>query len=59
MLNARQIAEWEAFYTLEMFGDIREDLRFARLCALLAEINRNHKKRSEPFREEEFMKDGD
>jgi len=39
------------------FGDheMRQDYRNAQLCQLLAEINRNPKKRAKPFRIEDFL----
>jgi hypothetical protein len=53
MLNAKQMAEWEAYFQLEPLGEDRADLRMARTCALLANINR--KKNARLFAEKEFL----
>jgi hypothetical protein len=44
-----------AFYQLEPFGDEAEDWRMAQLLALIANVNRDPKKRRRPFTPEEFM----
>lgn len=56
-LSARQLAGWQAYYSLEPFGDERADLRSARICQVLAEINRDKKRRSKPFTIQDFMPD--
>jgi len=53
-LNARQLAELEAFYALEPFGELREDMRNAMLCRLLATIHSDPKKGTK-FTLEDFM----
>lgn len=40
LLTSAQLAEWEAFYQLEPFGPQAEDVRFAQLTALIANVNR-------------------
>jgi hypothetical protein len=45
-----RIKELRAYVNLEPFG-----LTGAQICSVLAEINRNHDKRSEPFTAEDFM----
>ncbi len=52
-MTAAEIREWQAFWRLEPFGD--DWRRTARLQALMAEINRNERNRSEPFTEDDFM----
>lgn len=36
VLDARELAEWRAYYQLEPLGEERADLRMARICAVLA-----------------------
>lgn len=35
-IDAREFAEWQAYYTIEPFGEERADYRNAILCALIA-----------------------
>lgn len=44
-----------AFANIEPFGEQRADLRMAIHAALLANIHRDTKKRSEPYKATEFM----
>lgn len=37
-LTASQLAEWEAFYTISPFDDVKEDLRYAHLCSLIMNL---------------------
>ena len=53
-ISSREFAEWLAFYRLEPFGEERADLRMAVLAALIANVNRNPKKRR-VFTPEDFM----
>jgi hypothetical protein len=32
VLTSKQVAEWQAFLSLEPRGDVRQDIRMARLC---------------------------
>jgi hypothetical protein len=52
-LSARKIREWEAFFLLEPFG--QEWQQTALLASLIAETNRDHEKREEPYALEEFL----
>ena len=54
-MSSAEFAEWAAFARLEPFGPARADLRMANIMALLAEINRDRKKRGKPFSPAEFM----
>lgn len=56
-LNARQLAEWEAFYTMEPRGEFRADLRLAQLCQLTANIHRDSKKKPSPFKITDYLFD--
>jgi len=47
--------EWMAFTSTEPLGDRRMDALFAMLCAVLANINRDPKRRSKAFEPKDFM----
>lgn len=57
VLSARQLAGWISYSRLEPFGEERADLRSANICQILAETNRNPKKRTKPFTTKDFMPD--
>lgn len=52
-----EFAAWQAFYQTEPFGELRSDIRMAMLAALLANINRDETKQSEPFAVQDFLPD--
>jgi len=54
-MSAAEFTEWAAFARLNPFGPARADLRMANIMALMAEINRDRKRRSKPFSPAEFM----
>lgn len=54
-----EMTEWIAFWQLEPFGSSFEEYRAALVASVLAEVNRNHKKRGRPFSPSEFMTDWD
>lgn len=56
-MSSSEFTEWRAFYELEPFGDWRADLRVARLTQITAEVNRDSKKRPEPYEVRDFMWD--
>lgn len=51
------LTEWKAFYQLEPFGEWREDLRAAKICAIIANVNRDEKRKPKPFSPADFMPD--
>lgn len=55
VISENELTEWMTFYAKEPFGDRRSDIQSAQICALLANINRNPKKRSQPYRIGEYM----
>lgn len=57
-IPARLLAEWEAYYALEPFGEEANDWRFGALLAMIANIGR---KESEQIPMEDFRlwKDGE
>ena len=54
-MTSKQFNELLNYYNIEPFGEYRHELRSGKLLALLSEINRNEKLRSEPFSAKEFM----
>ena len=54
-LTADEIIDWIAYYSLEPFGEIKMDFRFANLMALTANINRDPKRRRAPYKPDDFM----
>lgn len=50
-----QFIDWMAFASIEPFDEGRADLRSASICAMLANINRNPKKRPQPFVPNDFL----
>lgn len=52
-LSGDEIAEWQAYYALEPWGD--DWKRTALLAMLMAETHRNQDQRKEPFTIEDFM----
>lgn len=54
-ISATQWGGWLSFFEEEPFGPFYEDVRMARLMALLANVNRDAKKRSRPYETTDFM----
>jgi hypothetical protein len=57
-VDSRELTEWQAFYELEPWGEKRgEDLawyQFGEVMALIANVNRDTKKRSRPYEGTDF-----
>lgn len=54
-MSSRQLTELEAFWQHEQgWGDYKRDYHFGQLCAIIAESNRDRKKRSTPFSIHDF-----
>ena len=54
-IDAHEFAEWMAYMTLEPFGPNRDDLRAGTIAAVIANANRDSRKRSEPFAPGDFF----
>jgi len=57
-MPARLLAEWMAFYqveNLEPWGEERADLRSGIVASVIANVNRDPKKRRKPYSPEDFM----
>jgi hypothetical protein len=54
-LTARQLNDWYNYNEIEPFGEYRNELRHGQQMALFANVNRNTKKKPEPFIARDFM----
>lgn len=54
-MGSAEFAAWLAFYQVEPFGDLRDDMRMALVATLTANAHRNVKKKREPFELSDFM----
>lgn len=52
-MSASELVEWMEFSAREPFGANRENIHFAMLCALIANVNRG--KNTQPFKPQDFM----
>jgi hypothetical protein len=58
-IDSKEFVEWQAFARLEPFGAAEDDLRFARLASLFANIHRNPKNSPSHFTPDDFMPEYD
>lgn len=54
-MTAKQWNGWIRYYQRQPFGPVRSDLAVAQLSALTANIHRDPKKRSHPYKAADFM----
>lgn len=54
-VDSAEFAEWMAYSMHEPFGPEREDQRAGVVAALIANVNRDSKRRSEPYDVEDFF----
>lgn len=54
-MTVEQLNHWRIFYSMEPFGEMREDLRIGTLTSLIANTNRDPKKRARPFKPDDFF----
>lgn len=54
-MSSKEFAEWMAYAQIEPFGDERADMRMAILASLIANVNRDPKKKSTPYEVSDFM----
>ena len=54
-ISSKEITEWQAFFQLEPQGAIWENLLAAMQMTLLANVNRDPKKKQTPFVPADFM----
>jgi hypothetical protein len=54
-VSSREFTEWLAYARLEPFGSEADDHRMAQLLALIANVNRDPRRRKRPYRPEDFL----
>ncbi|MCP4201157.1 MAG: DUF4035 domain-containing protein [bacterium] len=54
-MSREELTEWIAFSQLEPFGAEFDEYLSALIASVVAEVNRNRKKRGKPFSPKEFM----
>ena len=56
-MRPSELGEFMALNAISPWTQWRDDFRVAQVCAILAEIHRDRKKRSQPYTERDFMLD--
>ena len=54
-LSEEELTYWMAYNLISPFGDFRQDVAGAQICAVLANINRDKKKRPNPYEIRDFL----
>jgi hypothetical protein len=54
-LTLDELMLYWAYWQANPWGEWRADLRIAQLCAIIANVNRDPKKRKKPYTADEFM----
>src|SRR5690606_3053338 len=54
-MSSRELTEWMAFFSLEPWGTEVEDWRFGMLASVIANVNRDTKRRKKPYEPQDFM----
>lgn len=54
-MDSRELAEWMAYHNVEPFGYERDDLSRGIIASVIANANRDAKRRPRPYRPSEFM----
>lgn len=54
-VSSAEFTEWMAFAEIEPFGSHYDDLRAGTIATMLANVNRNHEKRREPWGALDFI----
>lgn len=52
-MDSRELAEWAAYYSIEPFGEERDDLRAGIVASVIANVNRG--KSSKVYEPQDFM----
>ncbi len=55
-MSSREFTEWLAYARLEPFGPEAEDQRMAQLMALIANVNRDPRRRTTPWTPDDFLR---
>lgn len=56
-ISNRELMQWWCLYNLEPWGETQQEYRAAQIASVIAETHRNEKKRKEPFKTVEFMRE--
>lgn len=54
-IDSRELTEWMAFYELEPWGTGIDDHRAGEVAAVVANVNRDPKKRRQPYKSTDFF----
>lgn len=54
-MSSQELTDWMVYAQVEPFGEERADLRAALISSVIANVNRDPKKRSKPFDVTDFM----
>jgi hypothetical protein len=54
-ISSRELAEWMVFYNMEPWGAEVEDWRTGMVASVIANVNRDPKKRKEPYNPDDFI----
>lgn len=54
-ISSREFTEWIAYNRIEPFGEKRADIRSAIVASVIANVNRDKKKKPSPFKTDDFM----
>jgi hypothetical protein len=54
-IGSRQLHEWLSFGNLEGFGEKRADMRMGIVASLVANVNRDPKRKPSPFKPTDFI----
>jgi hypothetical protein len=54
-ISSEQFLEWMQYDTIEPFGEWRDDWRSAEIVTMIANVNRDSKKKREPYRTTDFL----
>jgi len=56
-ISSEELTEWMCYYNLEPFGETQSEYRAALIASIVAETARDTKKRKDPFKAEDFMRE--
>jgi hypothetical protein len=54
-IDSAELAEWAAYYQIEPFGDAAADQRHGIATSVLANVNRDAKRKPDPYRWTDFV----
>ena len=55
MLTSRQLTDWIAYFSLEPWGEMRDDLRSGIIASTIANVHRDSRKHPQPYTARDFM----